>query len=234
MMAAKTISSLHRRRQDPPLNRNLTLRENENAFLDSRPSKKKQLRVHFIHKMARWSSSLRRSSLASQSTLILAVMTVIWGILQAHALHQRSHPGAEQIQNMARHVPVSFSWEYRDDVRPFYSFHVVSSKKRELEPPEYNGLDIKSLSDSRIFSRRIDPEDHKAYETYRERRLRKFDKTYVASPYEPDEDLQADENRPCKRTSWRSTPHPNCNNVHELPLGRPPNPMQNFDVRYLG
>jgi hypothetical protein len=226
------ITSLRRRRQDPPLNGNTRC---ENAFLDSRPSKKKQLRVRFINKIARLPSEFMRVSMASQSTLILTAMVVVWIIIRVHAIHQRSHHG--QINNLARHLPVSFSWAYRDDVRPFY-YRFYLNKQEEV--PEYNGLDIQSLSDSRIFSRRIDPYDHKAYEQYREERLEEFDEGEYNFPkrYEPDEDVQDDGNN-CKRTNWRTAPQPTCNTMHELSSElmtrfRPPKPSQDFYVRYLG
>jgi hypothetical protein len=220
------ITSLRQRRQDPPLNRN-TQCEN-----DSRPSKKKQLRVRCINKIARLPSELMRVSLASQSTLILTALTVVWIIIHVHAIHQRSHHG--QITNAARHLPVSFSWAYRDDVRPFYYQFYLNKQEKE---PDYNGLDIQSLSDSRIFTRRIDPYDHNAYEQYREKRLKKFDEgKYFPVRYEPDEDVQDDGNN-CKRTNWRTAPRPTCNTMHELSseiMTRFRPPSQDFYVRYLG
>ena len=99
--------------------------------------------------------------------------------------------------------------------------------------PSYNGIELFSLEDAAVFSRGINPEDRSNFEEYREEVLDANDEEDFGSMYQPDEDLE-DQERPCRRNTWRSKQLPNCNAFHELTLGRPPKVDQDFDIRYLG
>jgi hypothetical protein len=228
-----TARALHRRKRESFESSPQVVNDVESA------SKCRPRRVHFSDNVGknkelkiflRMISRRKVSSLGyQQSEVLLTVMTVIWLIIQAASLSGRI--SIDQQPTRDNHYQIVFSWPSRVDVRLLH-LHRMSYDEDERSPA-YSSLQMYSLRDEPNFVRRIDPNDRINYEEYRSGILDDIDEEYFSDRWQPDADLE-DKTRKCKRTNWRSTPHSNCNTVHELTVERPLPSSKDFDVKYLG
>lgn len=86
-------------------------------------------------------------------------------------------------------------------------------------PQEY--VDFGPLKIQRLhakhFQRQIHPNDDEFFESKRDILLDEMDKEHISTRYWPDEDMDYEE---CRRPNWFSQYKPNCNDFHELDVGR--------------
>jgi hypothetical protein len=232
-MAMITSSSLFRRRPSRRNGSNKNGADLEEALISNDSAKKDKGFRPLLKLPLSTTVGCRLSAKAkdSISTFALAILAIICMdiAIKGVVLHGPVRPTEKDLNNLE----ITFGYSQRQH----HGTHRVFTKKlHRIDPPtgpSYNGIEYWSVEDAAIFSRRLDPEDRSNFEEYREQALDANDEHIFHSQFQPDEDLE-DQKQQCRRNNWRSKKFPNCNVMHELTLGRPPNVGQDFDIRYLG